>query len=172
MAWFFVVWILVLVFGVVVFRGAPYVPSKRRDIEKALTELYSLSAKDVLVDAGSGDGVVLRTASRLAARAVGFELNPILVIVSRLLSLRDSRVVVKLADFWLTPLPDDTTVVYGFLVTRDVKKMVRKMKKEAARLNRPLRYISYGSSLTGMTPDRSLNASRLYTFLPLQTDEA
>jgi hypothetical protein len=172
MAWLFVIWILVLVFGIVVFRGAPYVPSKRRDIEKALTELYPISAKDVLVDAGSGDGVVLRTASRLTAKAVGFELNPILVILSRLLSLRDSRVVVKLADFWLTPLPDDTTVVYGFLVTRDVKKMVRKMKAEAIRLNRPLRYISYGSSLTSMTPDRSLNANKLYTFLPLQTDEA
>lgn len=172
MAWFFVIWIVVLVFGLVVFRGAPYVPSKRRDIERAFTELYELNDKDVLVDVGSGDGVVLRTASRLGAKAVGFELNPILVILSRIFSRRDSNIKVKLADFWITPLPANTTIVYGFLVTRDVKKMIRKMKTEVTRLNRPIRYISYGSSLTGMKHDKSLGANKLYTFFPLQTDEA
>ena len=44
---------VVVAMGLVVFTGAPYVPSKRRDIRQALTELYPLGSDDVLVDIGS-----------------------------------------------------------------------------------------------------------------------
>lgn len=172
MIWLWILWALVLTFGIIAFRGAPYVPSRRQDIENAFTKLYALDKADFLVDMGSGDGTVLRLASRCGAKAVGFELNPILVILSRFFSRRDPNVRVRLADFWVTPLPDDTTVVYGFLVTRDVKKMIRRMNKEVIRLNRPIHYISYGSKLTGLTPDKTLGANNLYTFSPLQIREA
>lgn len=166
------VWIIggvVLLFGLVVFRGAPYVPSQKRFVRQAFSELYPLGAEDVLVDVGSGDGIVLRLASERGARAVGYELNPLLVIISRLLSRRDDRVEVKLADFWLTPLPDDTTIIYAFAVTRDIKKMTKKMQREADRLQRPLRFMSYGNALTGREADMSLSAYYLYTFYPLQS---
>ncbi len=169
MSWMWIIWVLVLTFGIIVFRGAPYVPSKRRDIKKALTELYPLGRKDVLADVGSGDGVVLRIASQHGAKAIGYELNPILIIISRLLSRGDPNVRVKLADFWVAPLPDDVTIVYAFLVTRDVKKMIGKLTKEATRLNRPIHCLSYGNKFTGMTPDSSLEAYDLYTFRPLHS---
>jgi len=166
--WVVILTIFVLAFGWVVFRGAPYVPSQNRYIKRAFEQLYPLSGKDVLVDVGSGDGVVLRRASAYGARAIGYELNPILVVISRLLSRRDSHIRVVLADFWLTQLPDDTTVVYAFLVTRDLKKMIAKMESEATRMKRDLRFISYGNLLPGLTPDKSLDAYNLYTFRPLQ----
>ena len=167
--WMWIVWVLVLTFGIIVFRGAPYVPSKHRDIKKALKELYPLSSKDVLVDVGSGDGIVLRIASKYGAKAVGYELNPILILISKFLSRNDSRARVKLADFWITTLPDDVTIVYAFLVTRDVKKMINKLTKEATRLNRPIHCLSYGNKFIGMVPERSLEAYYLYTFYPLHS---
>jgi hypothetical protein len=57
--------------------------------------------------------------------------------------------------------------VYAFLVTRDVKKMIKKMQAEATRLSRPLCFISYGNALPGMTPDNQVDAYYLYTFYPL-----
>ena len=161
-------WALVLTFGIVVFRGAPYVPSRRRYIKQAFTELYRLGSNDVLVDVGSGDGIVLRIASEYGARAIGLELNPVLVLISRLLSRGDKKVRVSLADFWLTPLPDETTVVYAFMVTRDIKKIIKKMQSEADRLGRPIGFITYGNRLPGRQYDRALVGYALYTFVPLQ----
>lgn len=163
---------IVLLFGVTVFRGAPYVPSKKRDLARAFDDLYALSAKDVVVDIGSGDGVVLREASRRSAQAVGYELNPILVLISRLLSRRDDRVVVHLADFWHVSLPNDTTVVYTFGESRDIEKMARKVADEAARLKKQLYFISYGFRLQDQKPIRTVGAHHLYRFDPLQPVEA
>ena len=76
-----IVIILCVFFGLVVFRGAPYVPSKKTYINQAFSDLYPLTDKDVLVDVGSGDGVVLRSATKFGALAIGYEINPILVIM-------------------------------------------------------------------------------------------
>jgi len=170
-----VVWIvgvIVILFGLIVFRGAPYVPSQKRYVRQAFTELYPLSNKDVLVDIGSGDGIVLRQASERGARAIGYELNPLLVLLSRFLSRRDSKVCVILADFWLTPLPEATTVVYAFSVSRDIKNMSKKIQREANRLHHPLRFIIFGNALAGREADNTVGAYRLYTFYPLQVPEA
>ena len=171
MIWLWIFAGVFLAFAWVVFRGAPYVPSQSRYIRKAFTDLYQLGSSDTLVDVGSGDGVVLRRASEYGATAIGYELNPILVVLARALSRRHKNVSVVLADFWQTPLPDGTTVVYAFLVTRDVKKMIKKMNAESTRLTRPLRFISYGNALPGMTPDKHVDAYDLYTFYPLQSRE-
>ncbi|TAL14860.1 methyltransferase domain-containing protein [Patescibacteria group bacterium] len=168
MVWIWIGWVLVLTFGIVVFRGAPYVPSRRRYIKQAFTDLYPLNSKDVLVDVGSGDGIVLRIASEYGTKAIGLELNPVLVLISRLLSRRDKNVQVKLVDFWLTPLPDNTTVVYAFMVTRDIKKITKKMQAEANRLGRSLAFITYGNRLPGREYNNALVGYALYTFVPLQ----
>lgn len=173
MAW--VAWLagaVVLLFGFVVFRGAPYVPSHRRDVRLSFDELYPLGKEDVLVDVGSGDGIILRLAAGYGARSVGYELNPVLVVISRFLSRRDKKISVRLADFWLVPLPDDTTVVYGFIVTRDTKKMTEKLQREADRMGRPLYFISYGSELKGKQKLKELGAHHLYRFEPLQVKKA
>lgn len=170
LAW--IIAVVALLFGFVVFWGAPYVPSKRSDLKRAFDELYPLKKDDVLVDVGSGDGVVLRTAAEYGARAVGYELNPILVWISRGLSRHQPAVKVTTANFWHIALPEDTTVVYIFSVSRDSNKLVRKMTQEATRLGRPLRLISYGHRLPGLTPVKEVGAHLLYQFEPLQAGKA
>lgn len=167
-------WILVVIGGVIIllgftaFFGAPYVPSRRRFIRQAFTELYPLSKSDVLVDIGSGDGVVLRVASEMGAKAVGYELSPFFLLISKLASRRQKNIEIHLKNFWTSNLPDDTTVVYVFSVSRDIKRMAAKLHREATRLNRPLSVLTYGSGLYQEVPIKTVGAYNLYTVHPLQ----
>ena len=167
-----VVGAIIVIFCIVVARGAPYVPSHRRYVRAAFRELYPVGEKDVLVDVGSGDGVILRLAAERGARAVGYEINPILVAITWLLSRGNRKISVKLADFWLTPLPNDTTIVYAFTVTRDIEKIAKKMQQEAIAKNRQLWLMTYGSEVTSRKPVKRLKAHSLFSFEPLQRDKA
>jgi SAM-dependent methyltransferase len=172
MIWAWSLGVIVLVFGLVVFRGAPYVPSRTRELAKAFDELYPLSKKDLLVDIGSGDGIVLREAAKRQARAVGYELNPILVLITKLLSRKQPLVEVYLADFWFVKLPSDTTVVYVFGESRDITKMAQRVEDEAKRLGKTLAFISYGFVVPNRKPVKKVGAYYLYQLNSLQPEEA
>ncbi len=162
-----VLWVLagvVALFLLTVLVGAPYVPSKRKDVSAAFSDLYPLSDTDVLLDIGSGDGVVLRQAAAYGARAVGYEVNPVLVVVSWLLSRGQPLVHTRIANFWYTDFPVDTTVVYVFGETRDIARMARRVQAEAKRLGRPLQLISYSFEVPGKKPLASTNMHHLYEF--------
>lgn len=158
--------VVVTMFGFVAFTGAPYVPSRRRDLQRAFNELYQLKEADSLVDIGSGDGVVLREASRRGARAIGYELHPLLVLLSRWLSRGDKKVSVRLANFWRTPLPDDTTVVYLFGDGRDIAKMVQYLQCQTNRIDRDIWLISYGFEAADLELKRTVGAHNLYLLRP------
>lgn len=168
----FAVWsiggLLVIAFGCIVFRGAPYVPSHRADIRRAFDELAPLAVDDTVLDIGSGDGVVLRAAAARGARAVGYELNPFLVGITRLLSWREPKVEVRLVDAWLTPFDAQTTVVYIFPVSRDLAKLQKTVQTQATRLGRPLRLVVYGMTLADWVPQAASGAHTLYLVEPLQ----
>lgn len=134
---------LVAMFGLVAFKGAPYVPTKRKPLQRAFDHLYQLSTKDLLVDIGSGDGVVLRIAAARGARSVGYEINPLLVIVSRLLS-RSSLITVQLANYWNVTFPPETTIVYTFGDSRDIVKMYKKAEDAAYEHKKIIYFMSFG----------------------------
>lgn len=173
MVWF---WLAVLVllptFGLVVFIGAPYVPSQKKYIKQAFAKLYKLSQSDVVVDIGSGDGVVLRQVAKLGAKAIGFEINPILVLISRMLSVKNNLVETKFADFWSAHLPNDVSLVYVFAVSRDTKNLLRKIQNESNRMNREFHLMSYGSAFNDLCPIKSIGAYNLYLIKPLQQNKA
>lgn len=174
MVWLWIVAFIVILFGFVVFRGAPYVPSHRKYARLALTKLYHLKPDDLLVDLGSGDGIILRLASKKGARAIGYELNPALVLISQLLARGDKRQATILADMWLTDFPVDTTVVYAFSVSRDSRKLTNKLQAHANMHHQDLWCITYGAGLTGVEPVKKLHAHQLYLFEPepLQAKQA
>lgn len=166
--WLWVVLGLIVLVGFVAFTGAPYVPSKRRDVERAFSELYPLDSADVVVDIGSGDGVVLREVSRRGATAIGYEIHPLLVLVSRFVSRHDPKVSVRLANFWRTPLPKEVTAVYTFGDARDIKKMYAKVQQEATRLGKTIAFISYAFDVPGLAFDKTVGAHHLYMVKSLQ----
>lgn len=168
MAWLILFLIVVtVVFLFVIFKGAPYLPSQPKYIRRALTKLYPISNKDVLVDIGSGDGVILREAAKLGAHAIGYELNPILVGLSRVISSSYPKVQINLADYWAIHLPKKTTVVYSFPLVRDMTKTKQWMQTETDRIGKTIYLISYGASFQDKKPERKLDAYYLYKFQPL-----
>lgn len=162
--------VLILFFAFVGFGvlfGAPYVPSLRKDAKRMFDHLYSLQPSDVVIDFGSGDGLILREVSRRGAKAVGYEINPLLVAISRFLSRGDNRVAIKTANFWQVKFPAETTLIYAFSVTRDGKRLVRKLQREADRLEKELAVICYGSQLPGLVPVQTFEAYGRYKIEPL-----
>lgn len=154
-------------FLLTVFRGAPYVPTHQKQLKRAFTEVYPLKDTDLVVDIGSGDGTVLRAAARAGGRAVGYEINPILVVISQFLSRRYKRQVqIKLADFWFAKLPPETTVVYTFGESRDINRMYAKVQQEASRLQKPLYFMSYGFRVAGKKQIKADKSFRLYLVEP------
>lgn len=168
---FFILVCVFVFFGLVVFVGAPYVPSHRKYVKRAFDH-FGVTDADVLVDIGSGDGIILRIASSYGAKAVGYEINPILVVISKLLSLHNPRVTVLLQNAWLARLPQTTTIVYAFAVNRDEKKLVSLLQRESNRLHKPLKLLCYGSPFNHIEAVDTFEAYHFYIFHPLQSKNA
>jgi hypothetical protein len=118
------------------------------------------------VDLGSGSGVVLTLAAELGAKAIGYELNPVLVLYSRLRLARykrDTKVI--LGNYWRQNLPADTTVVYVFAVTRDAAKLNRYLTEQAAKIDaKTLRVAAFGFSIPNKKPIKRRDGINLYHF--------
>lgn len=171
-AW--IVGFVVILFCFVVFFGAPYVPSHRSQIRRAFTLLRPLKKSDVVVDLGSGDGIVLRQAIALGAKkAIGYELNPVLVWISRFLSRRYGKAItICVANMWSSHPPVGTTLVYAFSVGRDLDRLAALLYRWADELDRPIDCVMYGHELPGITQVKQDGAHSLYVFLPLHHRQA
>lgn len=163
--------VLVMVFLVTALFGAPYVPSIEEELGAAFGELRPLGKRDVLVDFGCGDGMVLRAAVKAGAgRAVGLEINPILAVVARLKSRGEKKVEVKFGDMTRVKLPADMTVVYVFGLDRVMKMLVPVLKKFAAEQGRSIDVISKAFEFEGMRPITKTHSHYLYRIEPNDAD--
>lgn len=159
---FAILFVLFLLTLGVVFFGAPYVPTRARDMDK-LFAAARLKETDVLVDLGSGDGRLLLAAAKRGIKSVGIELSPVLAFISwwRIRRVRHLARI-DMGDYWGRELPDDTTVVFVFLAKPFMKKLREYMEQESARLGRPLTLVSYGFQLPGYKTIREKDAVLVY----------
>jgi predicted RNA methylase len=136
--------VLIIMFGFTAFFGAPYVPSIKSEVEKAFKELCPLTKKDLLIDLGAGDGIVQKIASKYDVKSIGIELNPVIALVAkiRLRKIKNAKIICK--NFFKYEFPKETTVIYVFGDSRDLTRIFDKIQKEARRLKKPLKVISYG----------------------------
>lgn len=163
MLWLSVIAAVVAFLGASAFFGAPYVPSRRSHVEELFDKHYKLHKADVVVDFGSGDGLVAREVAKRGVRAIGLEIHPLFYVLGVTLSRRyGSLATFRLANIWTYSLPDETTIVYAFSVSRDVKRMYRRIHAESRRLGRPLTFICYGPSLDGVEPNQVVGAYKIY----------
>ncbi len=150
-------------FALTVVRGAPYVPSHRSQVRRAFGELYPLSNKDCVVDLGSGDGVVLGIIASRGAKAIGYEINPVLWLMTRFRFRHNRYVSVRLRDYrLLETLPSEVTVVYAFSTSHNIDIIDRKLRQWSGA--RPLVFISYGFQVSGREPDETVGAMYLYRY--------
>jgi len=161
---------VVAAFLLTVFFGAPFLPSRRSELETAFTELYPLSPKDTLLDVGSGDGIVLRVASaHKPKRLIGYELNPFLVFISRIRCRKIPNTQILCRNFLYSQIPDGTTVIYIFGLDHLIPKLAKKIQKTVQKTGRPIHLISYAFYLTDRRPTKKLGAYYLYKFTPDRT---
>jgi hypothetical protein len=155
--------LVVLCFGFVVFLGAPFVPTRRRWAEAALN-LIKLQADDVVVDLGSGNGAILKLLAQRGIRSVGYEINPILYLLSKLSTIQCvPKPSLRLKNFWVAQLPPDSTVVYVFAVQRDSAKLVKYLTAQAKLVkNRQLKVITFGLRLPNQKPIKQTDGAFLY----------
>jgi len=160
----FVLGVVAALFCLVVFRGAPYVPTHRAGVRHAL-EMLDLPKGSTIVDLGSGDGAFLKAAAEQGYKVVGYELNPILCVISYLRCWHYRHLVtVQWRDFWLTKLPPETNAIFVFLAGPYLKQLDQKIKKERQRADKSLKVISYGFAIPGATPAQSAHALHLYQY--------
>ncbi len=155
-------WTVILIFLCTVFIGAPFVPSNSTEIEHSFTTLYKLGKKDLVVDLGSGNGVVLEHACKHGAKAYGIEINSFLIWFSRLRLRKYKDAKVVFGNIYTAKLPKETTVVYVFGDSRDIKAIVRHVEKEAKRIGHPIHIISNAFQIPGMEPVKAYRAHFLY----------
>lgn len=121
--------ILAACFGVAIIRGAPYLPTYKRDADDLLKKCQ-LNRGDHLIDLGSGDGKVLLAAARRGIRATGYEINPIMWLFSVFRTWPYRKLVsVRLGNLWRADL-DGADVVFVFLLDRLMANMEEKLKTE------------------------------------------
>jgi hypothetical protein len=160
---------LIILFGAVVFRGAPYVPTHRTTIIAAydMLESHGLEKGDLIVDLGSGDGSVLMHAARRGYRAVGYDLNILLNFIAWLRCWRSHlHVKIHLHDYWLATWPPDTKAVFVFLAGPYMNKLKRKIDAEMAKRSEPLYVVSNGFAIPGVLPKMVRKGLYLYEIQP------
>lgn len=125
-------WLLALAllpFGWTAWRGAPWLPTRRKQAEASL-ELLDLAPGQTVLDLGSGGGKFLSRAAQNDLKGIGFELNPWLYLWSRLrLFPYRHQVKVYCRDYWLRPLPE-CDGVYVFLIGHYMDKLDDKLSRE------------------------------------------
>ena len=155
---FWVLFVLVSYFLLTIFFGAPYVPTKNKDIESIIKSL-KIKQGQIFVDLGCGDGRVLHEAEKLGANVVGYELNPILWLISKY-KLKNKKSKVYLGSFWRANL-SDADFIYIFSAGPYIKKLTKKLKNE---LKKGTTIISYGFKLDGFAKQQVVGSAYIYRF--------
>jgi hypothetical protein len=152
--------VLIVCFGFVLAFGAPYLPTLTRQTEAAL-DLAELRAGQTLLELGCGDGKVLIAAARRGVHVVGYELNPLLVLICWLRTWRYRRLVtVKWGNFWTQQWPE-SDAIFVFLL----QKYMPKLDKKIIQYNhKPVKLISFAFTMPGRDPVRSQDGVHLYQY--------
>jgi SAM-dependent methyltransferase len=132
---------------------APFVPTPQEVVDRML-EVAQVSRGDLLYDLGSGDGrIVITAAKRYGAKAVGFEIDPALVTLSRhnireagvehLAEIREEDV----RNVDLSPASVVTMYLYPSANLR-LRAAIRRQLKAGSRV------VSHNSNMGDWKPDR------------------
>ncbi len=140
--------------------GAVYYPTTNSSVRDML-KISKLTSKDTLIDLGSGDGRFLIAAARLGARAIGYEINPFLVIRSRRLIKQlklDKLASVKWKSFWKADF-NQATIITVYLFPHLMKRLQKILEKK---LNHSLRVVCNDYPFPGLKP--ALKSKKIFLF--------
>ena len=124
-------------------------------------ELADLKPGQTLLELGCGDGRVLIAAAQKGYKAVGYELNPLLVVAAWIRTRRYRRQVrVVWGDFWRAEWPP-AEAIFVFLLPR----YMRKLDLQCADYpHRPLRLVSFAFQIPDKKPHRHRKGVYVYDY--------
>ena len=154
---FSVVMLIVVSFGLTFVFGAPWVPTRKRDI-KAMLSLAGVQPGDTVTDLGSGDGrlLILAVKQFKAEKAIGHEIHPGLIVWARLKAMIagvSQQISFKQGNIHKLPI-EQTDVVVLYLLGSQMNKLASKLKAE---LDPETKIISNGFKFSGVIPEKSID---------------
>ena len=161
MIWPVVILIVVLAcFCGVLLVGAPYLPTLTPQVKAAL-ELADLRPGQTLLELGCGDGKVLIAAAKQGINTVGYELNPLLVIVAWIRTRRYRRQVrIIWGNFWRHPWPE-AEAVFTFLLPKYMGKLNKKVMQYE---HKPVKLVSFAFPIAGRQANAQKSGVYLYKY--------
>ena len=131
---------------------APWVPSRRRDLER-IYGLARVQTRETFIELGCGTGLVLLYGARhYDARFVGVEMfAPVLLVayLRRIFLPRKERVRLRLGNLYHTDV-SDADIIYLFGLPDQMAHRLRtKLERE---LKKGARVVSYSFAIEGWTP--------------------
>lgn len=158
--WFLALLLLLSFQFTVLKRGAPYVPTLHKQRQEAL-DLLGLKPGQTLIDLGSGDGAMLKAAAERGLIVVGYEINPFLVLISRLRTRNfGKKVKIIRGNFWKQQWPQ-ADAVFVFLTGTYMEKLDEEMKK---RFRSEVKLVTYGFRLKDKKTIKKSGAFFLYKY--------
>jgi hypothetical protein len=152
--------VVILLFGLVVFFGPPYLPTMQAQADAAL-DLLRLQPGETLLELGSGDGRVVRAAAARGLRVVGIELNPLLVLVARIVTWRyRDKVRILWGSYWRVTWPE-ADGIFTFMIGRQMSTLDKRI---VTWHTKPLRLASFAFAIPNKRPTKEKKGIFLYTY--------
>lgn len=144
-------------------EGGPiFLPSPMEKVKKML-KLAKVGKGSVVVDLGSGDGRILIEAAKLGAKAIGYELDPLLVFQSRKKIKKaglSHLAKVNFKSFWRADL-DKATAITLYLLPQNMAKMKKMLTRE---LKKPIPVVSLDYPISDKKHLKKIKNIYLYRF--------
>ncbi|MDO8599418.1 MAG: hypothetical protein Q7S02_04875 [bacterium] len=144
------------------FRGAPWVPTRRVDIDRAVA-FAGVRSGMVVADVGCGDGSVLAAFAAAGCRIRGWELAIVPWFRAWWRFRRHTDARIRFGDFWYADL-SECDLVYAYLLPKTYVKLARKLSRE---LRHGARVVAFVWPFPGWEPiavDRAEGRAPLYLY--------
>lgn len=150
-----------IAFTFVVAFGAPFLPILKDRVPDAV-KLANLKPGQTLLELGSGDGRMLIAAAKEGVNSVGYELNPLLVIYSKIRTLRyRKQIKIIWGNYWHKQWPK-ADVIFVFLLQPYMQKLDTKIMQNYPK---GTKLVSFAFTIPGKKPSKEINGMYLYNYL-------
>jgi cyclopropane fatty-acyl-phospholipid synthase-like methyltransferase len=158
---YWILFVIVICFGYVLFFGAPYLPTLKKQKVEALN-LLNLQPGQLLLDLGCGDGRILNEAAKRGIKSIGYELNPIIFLIAKLLTHKNRGLIsIRFANYWTEEWPR-ADGIYSFSIDKYMKKLDKKILSSG--FNKSVKLVTYANKITGKKYNKTINALYLYEY--------
>ncbi|MBU0612557.1 class I SAM-dependent methyltransferase [Patescibacteria group bacterium] len=172
------IFFILIVFGTMAvagFRGAPWVPTKKKDLDR-LIKLADIQEGDTIYELGSGDGRILfEIAKRYRVDAIGVEISLLPYLYSKtklwlmntiFVQKMKGKVSIVYRDMFQQKL-ESADIVICFLLPKVIRELEKKFSKELKKNAKVVSYVfplELHNALAVDKPEKSNISIFLYRF--------